>query len=316
MRSTEGEDGELAVRAREGDLRAYEQLVRRHLGQARRTAAVLAGPAEADDIVQEALTKAYLSLDRFDGGRAFKPWLLRIVTNEALNTLRSARRRAGPAVRPGVSSSAEAVRSAEEDVLAGERYAALRTALVRLPERHRQVVVCRYLLELSEAETADVLGLSTGTVKSRLSRALAKLRDSGGIWSLPAVGVPGVDEVSREQAGLLQTGAPGRDTLPVISRSQVLLALSSAAVLVTVLTAVLIIRPESPAVPPPVPVSGATAGTGTPPAPPPAPPPPAPPPAPPALAPITPTAPTSPPIRPAPTPPPPPDAPGARLADS
>ncbi|ONI76097.1 hypothetical protein ALI144C_35970 [Actinosynnema sp. ALI-1.44] len=301
MRGADGddvEDGELVDRAREGDLRAYDRLVRRYLGQARRTAAVLAGPADADDIVQDAVTKAYLALDRFDRTRAFMPWLLRIVTNEALNTMRSARRRAGLAARLGESSSAEAVRSAEEDALTSERYAALLAALARLPERYRQVVACRYLLEMPETETADVLGLSPGTVKSRLSRALAKLRHSGGVWSLPGGAIP--PGPCTEPAAGAQSGALGRDLAPATCRSQVLLAVSSAAVLAAVVTTALVTHTEPPPIPPPVSVPGPPPISGVPLAPIPPPPPPPPPVS---GQPLAPPAPTSIPSVPPPAPP-------------
>jgi RNA polymerase sigma-70 factor (ECF subfamily) len=99
------------------------------------------------------------------------------VANEARNRRRASGRRAGLAVRAGEErSSGEAAPSPEAALLAGERRATLLAGLERLAERDRTVIACRYLLELSEAETAAALGVRPGTVKSRLSRALERLR--------------------------------------------------------------------------------------------------------------------------------------------
>lgn len=172
------DDSELVRRARAGDERAYEELVRRHQDVAFRVAVLVAGnAADAQDAAQEALVKAYYALDRFRLDAPFRPWLLRIVANEARNRRRSAGRRAQLELAVSAQrSSGGAAPSPEEAALARERQTALLAALNRLREADREVVAHRYLLELSEAETAAVLGCRVGTVKSRLSRALARLR--------------------------------------------------------------------------------------------------------------------------------------------
>jgi RNA polymerase sigma-70 factor (ECF subfamily) len=178
-RPLDGDDTDqvLVERARAGDLDAYEVLVRRHQAIAYRTAALVAGPGDAEDAVQEAFVKAYRALDRFRTDRAFRPWLLRIVANEASNTRRSAGRRYGLAVRVGRQAWTGPVSPDPElDVELAETSATLLGLLGRLPERERQVIVCRYLLELSEAETAQVLDIPAGTAKSRHARGLARLR--------------------------------------------------------------------------------------------------------------------------------------------
>jgi RNA polymerase sigma-70 factor (ECF subfamily) len=134
--------------------------------------------AEAQDVAQDAFIKAYRSLWRFRSGAPFRPWLLRIVTNEALNRFRSSSRRAALAVRAGERASVGAAPSPEAILLSSERRMAVLAALDALSEGHRLVIVCRYLLELSEAETAAALRCRRGTVKSRLSRALTVLRDA------------------------------------------------------------------------------------------------------------------------------------------
>jgi RNA polymerase sigma factor (sigma-70 family) len=139
-------------------------------------AAAIGGAGVADDAAQEAFVRAYGFLHRFRAGAPFRPWLLTIVANVARNQRRSAGRwsRASRAtcelgVAPGLAPSAEDV------ALTGEGNGALRAAVDALPVRYRDVVACRYLLDLTEDETARVLGIARGTVKSRLSRALDRL---------------------------------------------------------------------------------------------------------------------------------------------
>ena len=172
------EEAELVERAKGGDAGAYGELVRRYQGIAFRTAYVVAGTAaEAEDAAQEGFVKAYRALSRFRPGAPFRPWLLEIVANEARNRRRSAGRRARLELRlAGESPSGDAAPSPEALLLASERRATLFDAVERLPDEQRLAVVCRYFLGLSEEETAAVLGCRRGTVKSRLSRALERMR--------------------------------------------------------------------------------------------------------------------------------------------
>lgn len=136
--------------------------------------------AEAEDAVQEAFVKAYSALSRFRSDASFKPWLLTIVGNEARNRRRSAGRRAALVVRARAASpeaSSPETSSPESLALAEERRRALAAALDRLNDADRLVISYRYLLEMSEADTAAALGIARGTVKSRLSRALTRLRN-------------------------------------------------------------------------------------------------------------------------------------------
>lgn len=170
------DDAEIVARVRAGDRDAYAELVRRHAPVALRTALLLGAGADAEDVVQEAFVKAYTGLGRFREGASFRPWLLRIVTNEARNLHRgSGRRQAREHLAWQRTQPLLATASPDDAVLTAARRAALVSALGELPERDRQVVVCRHLLELDERETATVLGVPLGTVKSRLSRALRKL---------------------------------------------------------------------------------------------------------------------------------------------
>ena len=171
-------EAELVERARRGDQEAYEEIVRAHQGIAFRTAYLLAGDATlAEEAAQDAFVNAYRSLSRFRPCAPFRPWLLRIVANEARNKRRGAGRRAGAELRAAAATpSGDAAPSPETHVLEGERRETLVAALNTLREDDRLVVAYRYFLDLSEAETAAALGVRPGTVKSRLSRALERLR--------------------------------------------------------------------------------------------------------------------------------------------
>lgn len=176
-RATELDDAAAVTRARAGDLDAYEVLVAHHTAAAHRAAVLLGAGDDADDVVQEALVKAYRQLSRYRGESGFRPWLLAIVANETRNLHRSRGRRDGvlrravrremPVLAPDPAETAEA----------NERRQRLVDRLRRLDQRDRDVLVCRYLLDLSEAETAVALGWPKGTVKSRTARALARLRE-------------------------------------------------------------------------------------------------------------------------------------------
>jgi RNA polymerase sigma factor (sigma-70 family) len=168
----------LIGRARTGDVAAYEMLVRRYQDLAMRTAYLVAPEADAADAVQDGFLKAHAALSRFRDGAPFRPWLLRIVANEARNRRRSADRRAGLAVRASGLAGSDVAASPESEVLAGEEREQLRAALGRLRDEDREVIGARYFLDLSEAETAEALALPAGTVKSRTSRALGRLRDA------------------------------------------------------------------------------------------------------------------------------------------
>lgn len=171
-------DDELVARARAGDDDAYAVLVARHRDVAFRTAWLITGTAaDAEDTAQEAFIKAHRALARFRPGEPFRPWLLQIVANDARNRRRSAGRREQLAVRAAADRPAgDAGPSPEAAVLAAERRDALLAGLRRLGEDDRLVIGLRYFLDLGEAEMAAAIGVPRGTVKSRLSRSLGRLR--------------------------------------------------------------------------------------------------------------------------------------------
>jgi RNA polymerase sigma factor (sigma-70 family) len=172
------DERELALRARRGDSRAYADLVRPHQEIAFRVAYVITrNAADAEDATQDGLVKAWRALGRFRAGEPLRPWLLEIVANEARNRRRSAGRREHLTLRASAASPGEAAPSPEDAAVSAEARGALLAALEELPADARDVLVCRYLLGLSEEETAAALGIPAGTVKSRSARALDRLRE-------------------------------------------------------------------------------------------------------------------------------------------
>jgi RNA polymerase sigma factor (sigma-70 family) len=172
------EDAVLVERARHGDVSAYDVLVCRYQALATRAAYLILGDAaEAEDAAQEAFVKAYYALARFQAGRPFRPWLLRIVSNEAHNRQAADSRRTALLLRAAETQRAgDAGTSPEGVTLRAERRTALLRALATLSADDRLIITYRYFLDLSEVEMADALDCPRGTVKSRLSRALGRLR--------------------------------------------------------------------------------------------------------------------------------------------
>jgi RNA polymerase sigma factor (sigma-70 family) len=165
---------------RAGDREAYAELVRRHAPVALRTARMMGAGADADDVVQDAFVKAYESLGGFRQGAAFRPWLLRIVGNETRNLHRAAGRRAA---REWLAwERTERLVTPDSDpeatTVTDERRDELLRGIATLSYPQQQVITCRYLLDLDEAETAALLGWSRGTVKSRLHRGLRHLAEA------------------------------------------------------------------------------------------------------------------------------------------
>lgn len=171
------DEQKLIASSREGDTRAFAELVRIHSPLALRVAyLVVRDETEAEDVTQDALIKAYRSLGRFRVGSPFRPWLLRIVRNEALNRVRGTRRRENLALRLAADPvSRDAAPSPETAAIARIDRGRLLEVVNSMDDKYRSVVVHRYLLELTEKETAAILGIPVGTVKSRTARGLEQL---------------------------------------------------------------------------------------------------------------------------------------------
>ena len=174
------DESDLIQRAKRGDTHAYEELVQAYQGIAFRTAYVIAqNAADAEDAAQDGFVKAWRALGRFRAGAPFRPWLLRIVANEARNRRRSGGRRAHLALRAATElPSGDAAPSPEASLLSAETRDDLLAAVNELPEDQRTVIALRFFVGLSEPEVAEALGVPEGTVKSRSARALERLRES------------------------------------------------------------------------------------------------------------------------------------------
>ncbi len=163
----------LIIEARAGDETAWEGLVRAHQEPIFRLAYLLLGDAdEAADVAQETFIRAHRALAGFDAARPLRPWLLRIAANLARNRRRSLRRSLAALQR----AFALAPVAATLDESAGWEGHTLWEAVRRLGHADQEVIYLRYFLDMGEADAARALGVPQGTVKSRTSRALARLR--------------------------------------------------------------------------------------------------------------------------------------------
>lgn len=169
-----------------GDAAAYEQLVRTHGGRMLATARRYLSDEEARDAVQDAFVSAFKAIDRFDGRAQIGTWLHRIVVNSSLMRIRKAKTRREEALEPllpgfledGHRSTPEPAWPADAEARIGRAQTrqAIRSAIERLPEGYRNVLMLRDIEGLSGAETAAQMGISPGAVKVRLHRARQALR--------------------------------------------------------------------------------------------------------------------------------------------
>jgi RNA polymerase sigma factor (sigma-70 family) len=170
-------DAEAIALTREGDSGAFGVLVARHEGAAFRAAYLVTRNADdAKDVAQEAFVRAHAQLHRFRIEEPFRPWLLRIVTNLALNERRTQGRRLGLLERAGRLLSRDDAPPPEALITTDEESSTVWEAINRLGSDDRLILYLRFFLELSEAEMARVIDKAPGTVKSRLSRASSRLR--------------------------------------------------------------------------------------------------------------------------------------------
>jgi RNA polymerase sigma-70 factor (ECF subfamily) len=185
------QDHEIVERCLDGDERAYEELVLRYQDRALRMAIGLVGDSQlAEDAVQDAFVRCFRGLPKLDAGVAFSTWLYQSVVWAARTHARSRRRwvallgRLGAAPTSGPSYEKSDTRAT---LLAGVR---------ELPAKLKEVVMLRYYLDLPEAEMATMLECPVGTIKSRTSVALKRLRRVPGLSDLVAdSGMGGISNV-------------------------------------------------------------------------------------------------------------------------
>jgi RNA polymerase sigma-70 factor, ECF subfamily len=178
----EDADRDLVVRARRGEAEAFETIVRSHQRRVYGVALRMTRRHEvADDITQETFVRAYAHLDRFQLGRPLAPWLTRIAVNLSINYLNGAAKREQP-FADGQGPAADPPSEGEPDPLSGllssEFHRALDAAVQELPTEQRSVFVLKVHEDMSYQQIAEVLGISTGTVMSRLFRARQKLKET------------------------------------------------------------------------------------------------------------------------------------------
>jgi RNA polymerase sigma-70 factor (ECF subfamily) len=169
-------EAEHLARATAGDHAAYAELVRPYERVAYRVAAAITGRgADAEEAMQNGFVKAYRSLHRFRAGAAFRPWLLRIVVNEAHNVLRAERRHRRLGSR-AAERHETADASPDEALIAREEAALVLAALARLADPDRLALALRYFAELPDGEAAALVGTSTEAYRVRLVRARKRLQ--------------------------------------------------------------------------------------------------------------------------------------------
>lgn len=179
------EELRLVEAGQRGDVEAFNQLVRLYEGRVYNLCYRMLSDADAAaDATQDTFIAAYRNLNRFRGGM-FRAWLLRIATNTCYDVLRSRQRRPAVSLDAGYEDEAAGPRldlpdpgeSPDEAVLRRELAQALERGIAQLPEDQRIVVILSDVQGLAYEEIAAVTSTNLGTVKSRLSRARARLRD-------------------------------------------------------------------------------------------------------------------------------------------
>jgi len=179
------DDLALAERARRGDDSAFESIVNRYSRLVYNIALrSVQSPEDAADITQETFLKAWRSLHSFRGDCSLSTWLCRIAMNCAVDHARSAKRHSTVSLSAPDDDSSDwdlpetDVRAMPEEELTRQtEIAAVRSAINALPEDQRVIVTMRDITGLSYAEIAETLGLEMGTVKSRINRARAAVKN-------------------------------------------------------------------------------------------------------------------------------------------
>ncbi|MBF6326918.1 RNA polymerase sigma factor [Nocardia transvalensis] len=175
------DDATLAGRARDGDVRAYEQLVLRYQGAMFRLAAkMLADRSEAEDVTQEVFLTAWRRIGQLHDDAAFAGWLYRMTTNRCLNVLRS--RKVPADVDPDSTESPRTETRPDHAVQVSSQLAALEAALAQLTPEQRACWLLREVHGRSYEEIAEIVGTNTTAVRGRIARARAQLAEVMQPW--------------------------------------------------------------------------------------------------------------------------------------
>jgi RNA polymerase sigma-70 factor (ECF subfamily) len=170
-----------------GDPSGFEDIVRHYSNMVFSLAARLVGPAEAEDVVQETFLRAWRGLEKFRGESSLKTWLYAIALNRArarhgtlsrLRGLFAAASEGREDLFAALDEASDPGASPEENALLCEQRRRLRAAMANLPEDFRATVILRDLEGLSYEEVAAVLSVPVGTVRSRLARGRALLKET------------------------------------------------------------------------------------------------------------------------------------------
>ena len=173
------DEPQLIQKARNGDSTAFGQLVASYQDRLFTSMVhVVGGPEEAEDVVQDAFVQAYLKLDSFDGRSTFFTWLYRIAFHKAMNRQRSRRVEISltPSGEPSGVDPPDHGELPDARLLRQERAVQIQSALARLSEEYRTVMILREMEDLDYEAIANILDISVGTVRSRLHRARSLLR--------------------------------------------------------------------------------------------------------------------------------------------
>lgn len=168
-------DDHLIERMRQNDEHAYRLLVERHIDRAYGLALrILRRPADAEDVAQEAFVKAWINRDKWQAGRAkFSTWLYRVIVNRCIDLQRAPR-------NEWLDDAPEPVDDAEDCVTSIQRqqvYGRLEQAVERLPDQQRTAVLLSYYEDMSNAEIAEVMGISVSATEALLKRGRQRLRE-------------------------------------------------------------------------------------------------------------------------------------------
>ncbi len=165
----------LVVRARGGDPEAFDRIVDHVLPEFHQLAVMIVGPADADDVAQDALVATWRELPRLRDTTRFEPWARRVLVNHCRDALRRRRRgvRRLETMLPDEGDGRNRLAARGPEI---ERDLDLRAAIAHLDPALREVVALHYAGGLTLGETAEALAIPEGTVKSRLNRALEALR--------------------------------------------------------------------------------------------------------------------------------------------